>query len=688
MKILIVDDEARIVQGVRRYFEQAGFEVLAAYDGPGGLELARKFSPALVVLDLMLPGMDGLDVCRALRRESDVPIIMLTARVEEADKLIGLELGADDYVTKPFSPRELVARARAVLRRVGMGMSNHLPKTEKYRFGDVIFDVEARHCVVVRSKSHSRLRNLTSYTRLCGIRAGHIRANNCSKLLSLAFSKALSAQWMYISIICSFILHPASFLRLNLRARLTLSFLVVIVATVGLVAVSANRITANRFTYMVSMMGEMQAQRMAPLFGEYYAETGDWEGVETLLTSYGASAGMMHGRMMHGGPPSAISAQGMMSTMMMSDAGGRILILDNSGQVIADSHHQEMPGYMAYIEADQGEPIVVNGEQVGTLVVASALGTLTDDQHDFLHQVNVLLLAATLIATLAGLIMSCLQARRIAAPVRALASAARHIADGDLSQRIPVSGSDELAEMAIAFNTMVTHLEEQHDLRHRAMADIAHELRTPLSVLQIDLESLEDGLVNATPDTVAGLQTEVAHLKRLVEDLRLLSLAEAGELHIEVQPLDAGELAREVVARVQSAAREQGVFLHLDVPDAAFPIQGDPQRLAQVLLNLLANALQHTPPEGSVSLSVWQQTGEVHIAVQDTGEGIPVADLPHVFERFYRADRSRARDTGGSGLGLSIARSLVEAHGGRIWVESIEGRGSHFTVALPYGQVT
>jgi len=148
MKILIVDDEARIVQGVRRYFEQAGFEVLAAYDGPGGLELARKFSPALVVLDLMLPGMDGLDVCRALRRESDVPIIMLTARVEEADKLIGLELGADDYVTKPFSPRELVARARAVLRRVGMGMSNHLPKTEKYRFGDVIFDVEARHCVV------------------------------------------------------------------------------------------------------------------------------------------------------------------------------------------------------------------------------------------------------------------------------------------------------------------------------------------------------------------------------------------------------------------------------------------------------------------------------------------------------------------------------------------------------------
>ncbi len=146
MKVLIVDDEPRIVSGVQKYFEQAGFSVLAAYDGPTGLSLARVEKPDLVVLDLMMPGMDGLDVCRELRRESNVPIIMLTARVEETDKLIGLELGADDYVTKPFSPRELVARARAVLRRV-----QSAPQTAPsnvYRFGDVTFDVGARHCVV------------------------------------------------------------------------------------------------------------------------------------------------------------------------------------------------------------------------------------------------------------------------------------------------------------------------------------------------------------------------------------------------------------------------------------------------------------------------------------------------------------------------------------------------------------
>jgi DNA-binding response OmpR family regulator len=145
MKVLIVDDEQRIVSGVRKYFEQAGFDVLAAYDGPTGLSLARTEKPDLIVLDLMLPGMDGVDVCRKLRRESHVPIIMLTARVDEADKIVGLELGADDYVTKPFSPRELVARARAVLRRAReMGVA----QTKTHRFGDVVFEIEARRCVI------------------------------------------------------------------------------------------------------------------------------------------------------------------------------------------------------------------------------------------------------------------------------------------------------------------------------------------------------------------------------------------------------------------------------------------------------------------------------------------------------------------------------------------------------------
>lgn len=146
MKVLIIDDEARITRGVQKYFEQAGFETVPAFDGPTGLARARSEKPDLIVLDLMLPGMDGLEVCRTLRRESNVPIIMLTARVEETDQLMGLEIGADDYITKPFSPRMLVARARAVLRRNQLAQPQEA--TEVYRFGDVVFNVGARECLL------------------------------------------------------------------------------------------------------------------------------------------------------------------------------------------------------------------------------------------------------------------------------------------------------------------------------------------------------------------------------------------------------------------------------------------------------------------------------------------------------------------------------------------------------------
>jgi signal transduction histidine kinase len=293
------------------------------------------------------------------------------------------------------------------------------------------------------------------------------------------------------------------------------------------------------------------------------------------------------------------------------------------------------------------------------------------------------MLVAGSVAALGVLIVGGLQARRIVKPVRALAAAAHRVADGDLSQRIPVTSEDELGEMAAAFNTMAAELERQHELRHRAMADIAHELRTPLSVLQVQLESIEDNLTAPTPEVIAGLRGDLAHLSHLVEDLRVLTLADAGELRVEAEPVEMGGLVRDVVGRMQTAARVKEVILDTQLPDADLSVMGDAQRLTQVLLNLLSNALQHTPPGGRVVISARQAEGEIYVTVQDSGEGISPGDLPHVFERFYRADRARSRDTGGSGLGLSIAKSLVEAQGGTITVESQVGQGSIFTVSLP-----
>ncbi len=475
-------------------------------------------------------------------------------------------------------------------------------------------------------------------------------------------------------------------MKYSLRTRLVFSFLAVIVATGGLVLLLANRITANRFTYMVSRAGQMRARNLAPWFADYYTQVGSWDGVEILIENYLDVQRRPGKNNQHGG--------GMIGTTgtrmgMMETSEERLLLLDADGQLLADSTAEDAVPRLSASDLDKGVKIVVGRQHVGTLIVASGLGTLTPDQTAFLEQVNSLMLLAAVVAGLAVLVVGSFQARRIVAPVQALVEAAGRVAGGDLSQRVPVTSQDELGEMASAFNTMASKLERQQALRHRAMADVAHELRTPLSVLQIELESIEDGLTDPTPEVVGGLQTSVAHLRHLVEDLRTLSLADAGELQLNVAALEMGALVRDVVNRVQGAARAKDVTLDARLPDAPLMVSGDDQRLAQVLLNLLSNALQHTPSGGQVTVNVRQVEsarqveGEVHVAVRDSGLGIPAKDLPHIFDRLYRADRARSRDTGGSGLGLSITRSLVEAHGGRIWAHSVEGEGSVFTFALP-----
>ncbi|MCP4540912.1 MAG: HAMP domain-containing protein [Chloroflexi bacterium] len=464
----------------------------------------------------------------------------------------------------------------------------------------------------------------------------------------------------------------------SLRTRLILSFLVIIVATAGLVVLLANRITANRFNYMVSRAGQMRARNLSSWFANYYAQVGSWDGVDTFIESYLDGQWRPPGRRGQQGGGMPMMGMGTESTIEE-----RLLLVDANGQLVADSEDENTPIHLSGADLDKGAPIIVANRQVGTLFIASSLGRLTADQTNFLKQVNRLMLLTAVVAVLAVLVVGSFQAQRIVAPVKALVEAAGRVAGGDLSQRISVTSQDELGEMATAFNTMAAELERQQDLRHRAMADIAHELRTPLSVLQIELESIEDGLTTPTPEVVTGLQTDVAHIHRLVEDLRTLSLADAGELQLEADPVEMGDLIRGVVNRVRGVARSQNITLETQLPDAALPVTGDDQRLAQVLLNLLSNALQHTPPDGQITVTAQQIKDKVHVTVQDTGEGIPAQDLPHIFERFYRADRARSRDTGGSGLGLSITRSLVEAHGGRIWAHSAEGDGSAFTFALP-----
>jgi two-component system OmpR family sensor kinase/two-component system sensor histidine kinase BaeS len=279
-----------------------------------------------------------------------------------------------------------------------------------------------------------------------------------------------------------------------------------------------------------------------------------------------------------------------------------------------------------------------------------------------------------------------LTARRYTEPLSETMKAADALTQGDLSARVPVQGSREFRHFAHSFNRMAETLEAADRQRRELMADVAHELRTPLSVIQGNLEGLRDGVYEATPDHLNLVLDETYKLSRLVEDLRLLTLAEAGQLTLDLQTLDVRQLLADVRDTYAYQASESEISLSLDLPPSLPSLSADPQRLGQVLGNLLTNALRHTPAGGTVTLgAVAALAGnELQLWVSDTGEGIAPDDLARIFDRFWRGDAARSRTTGaGSGLGLAIAKSLVEAHGGHIWAESERGLGTTVTCLLP-----
>jgi signal transduction histidine kinase len=298
--------------------------------------------------------------------------------------------------------------------------------------------------------------------------------------------------------------------------------------------------------------------------------------------------------------------------------------------------------------------------------------------------VNEVILVATLAGIAAAVIVSAITTRRIIGPLQAMTQASRRIAGGDYHQRVQAISPDELGELAMSFNRMAEALEQTEQRRLELIGNVAHELRTPLSSIRSTLEALTDGVVAPEAATFLSAQRETARLQRLVQDLEELSRAEAGQIPIKCQASAISALIDAAVERLQPQFEDKGVGLVSAVDVDLPPVFVDPGRVMEVLLNLLGNALQYTPPSGEVTVRASRQHDYVRVAVTDSGIGIASGDLPHVFERFYRVDKSRSRAGGGSGIGLTISKHLVEAHGGRIWAESPgPGQGSRFFFTLP-----
>jgi signal transduction histidine kinase len=303
----------------------------------------------------------------------------------------------------------------------------------------------------------------------------------------------------------------------------------------------------------------------------------------------------------------------------------------------------------------------------------------------FRESLGQALLVASVAALVTAFVASLIVTRRIVDPVQRLATASRRIADGRYAERVPAGRAhDELADLAVSFNAMAAALEATERRRRELIGDVAHELRTPIATLAGYLEGLLDGVVEPNAQTWAKLHDEAGRLGRLVDDLQDLSRAEARQIPLALRPTDPAQIARAAVERLAAAFAEKGLELSSDLPAQLPRVQADADRAIQVLSNLLSNALRYTPAPGHVDLRVRAVPGAVRFSVRDSGIGIAPEDLPRVFERFYRVDRSRSRAVGGSGIGLTIARALVEGMGGHIWAESPgPGQGSTFTFALP-----
>ncbi|MER7394712.1 ATP-binding protein [Streptomyces sp. NPDC000151] len=285
---------------------------------------------------------------------------------------------------------------------------------------------------------------------------------------------------------------------------------------------------------------------------------------------------------------------------------------------------------------------------------------------------------------LAAILGALLLSRAVLRPIRALTVAARGLGDGELGRRVPVSGRDEIAELGRAFNRMADSLQAGEERQRRLTGDIAHELRTPLANLRGYLEALQDGVVEPTPELLASLHEEAMLQQRIVDDLQVLALAEAGALTYHRADVDLRDLLETCRTAHRAQAESAGVALELAAPQRAYAV-ADADRLRQVIGNLIGNAIRATPPGGTVTLALASRADHAVLQVRDTGTGIPAEDLPHLFDRFWRADAARGRATGGSGLGLSIARQIVSDHQGTIGVESTVAVGTVFTVALPAG---
>lgn len=446
----------------------------------------------------------------------------------------------------------------------------------------------------------------------------------------------------------------------RLVVRLSLAFLLAAWIGIGAMALMVQRTLDTGFRQYVTSRDSAVNPELAARLESYYAANSTWAGAEDAIGGRGAGSG--------GG----------------AARGAAVVVAGADGVIAASTGTAQVGDSLTADELAAALPLVVDGEQVGWLYRQSpGVQALGAAEVAFLNEANRWLTVTALGATALALAVGAGLAWTLARPLRALTAAARDLSVGRLGRQVQVRGTVEINALAAEFNTMSQALADAEALRQRMAADVAHELRTPVSVLRGHLEAMLDGLYPLDSAHIAVAHDQTIHLARLVEDLRVLTLAEARRLPLERAQLDPAALVNHLLEAFEPLALDSEIRLARDIAPTLPPLTADSTRMRQVLSNLLINALRHTPAGGEIAVQVRPDGAGIRFSVSNTGGGLSANEAAHIFQPFWRADTARERDSGGAGLGLAISRELIALHGGTMHVES--GERVTFVFWLPAG---
>jgi len=454
------------------------------------------------------------------------------------------------------------------------------------------------------------------------------------------------------------------------------SFLLVIVLSLLGVSILVRQSAQNEIQTFLGRGGLIGAEALVEELETWYATNGSWDGVETVMpgSDHAASRGNAGSGAGAGGPQQGM---GRLNTLRLADA---------DGVIIYEPLNQENVGTIMDQDANKIE-LSFDGEVIGFLQPQEDGYAQENAQFEarFLERINNASLAAAAISGGVALVLALLLAYVLIKPVNVLVGATEAVAKGDFTYRVAIKKPKELARLGKTFNQMASALEQAEKRRKNLSSDIAHELRTPLAVQRAHLEAMADGVFPMTKENMQTIQAQNNLLNRLVEDLRLITLADSGKLALDIQNVDMHRLVTGIIEQFTAKAKEKNITIKKDL-QACGNIRADAQRIQQILHNLLQNSIRYTPENGTLFVNLLCTDDSMRCIVRDTGSGIPEEALPFIFDRFYRVERSRSKNAGGTGLGLAIARNLAEIHHGSLRAANHPNGGAEFVLTLPINQ--